>query len=176
MRDRLAAAGLAALTVGGCQEGGPPTATPDDSTYVQVMARLAFIRQRAGPAGSADTLRWADSARLSVLEDFGVDAEALERYATVHGDDPLHMARVWERVDAVVDEIAVRAARSEGPVDLGRDSTGPRGRDPPGAADPAGGTADTASGLEDDPAGGPDGGDPSDESRASSTRTETRAP
>lgn len=106
---------------------------PDDSVYVQVMARLAFIQQTVDRTRSDDTLRWADSARRAVLEAYGVDAEALERYAARYGDDPTYMGAVWARVGDALDHILVRAARTEGPLDLG-----------PGASEPPSTSPDTA--------------------------------
>lgn len=119
---RLAAAGLAALGWLGCVADGPVASSLDDSTYVEVMARLAFIRQQAESSRSPDTVRWADSSRLAVLDDYGVDGDALQRYAARHGGDPVRMGRLWEHVADLVDAFAVRAARSEGPVELGRDA------------------------------------------------------
>lgn len=123
----------------GCGERGPEPDVLDDSTYVQVMARLSYIRQVADRSGSPDSLRWADSARPAVLEDFGVGGEELERYAALHGDDPRHMTEVWERIGDVLDDILGRAARIGGPPDLGRgvlrppppaDSVGPDSAEP----------------------------------------------
>lgn len=131
-------AGLAALlALQACVEPSTRAAVPDDSVYVQVMARLTFIRQTAERSGTHDTLLWADSVRMAVLDAYGVDGAALERYAARYGGDPSHMEAIWARVGEVVDHIALRAARSEGPLDLG-----------PGAGAPLPGGEDETAGAD----------------------------
>lgn len=147
-RRRPSLAVVALLTALQACDG--PTAraqVPDDSVYVQVMARLAFIQQTVDRTRSDDTLRWADSTRRAVLETYGVDAEALERYAAHHGDDPTYTEAVWARVGDALDHILVRAARTEGPLDLG-----------PGASEPPSTSPDTAEAERDagEDAGGPE--------------------
>ncbi|WP_419948528.1 hypothetical protein [Candidatus Palauibacter sp.] len=86
---------LAASVVwGGC---GDPAGGLDDDTYVAVMARLNYARERY-----ANTVE-DDSARASVLDEFGVSGEQIESFTERHGRDPQRMARLWERIRREVD-------------------------------------------------------------------------
>lgn len=124
----LAAALAASLLLSGCGERDGGAAVPEDSVYVQAMARLVFIDDRWG-GGTGDGAR-ADSLRREVLEAFELDEEALERWALRRGTHPARMEAVWERIADLVDRFAVRAARGEDdPLELapGAEAGGPEG-------------------------------------------------
>ena len=89
----LLAAGVLA---GGC---GEPAGGLNDDTYVEVMARLNYARERY--ANTAED----DSARAAVLHEFGVSGEQITAFAERHGGDPQRMSRLWERIRREVEAL-----------------------------------------------------------------------
>ena len=89
--------------------GGPraPAGGLPDSTYVQVMARLALVDSAMAPSSYhfPDTLP-RDSARALVLRRFGVRDSALLSYADALGGEPDHMQEVWTRIRSLADSLA----------------------------------------------------------------------
>lgn len=71
----------------------------DDDTYVALMARLNYARERY--ANTAED----DSARAAVLDEFGVSGDQIEAFTERHGRDPQRMARLWERIRRDVDAL-----------------------------------------------------------------------
>ncbi len=95
--------------------GSPPTVEP--GVYIEVMARLSMAESRF-----LDSAR-ADSARRAVLEEYGVDPEALVTFSERYGGDVEFMTGLWRRIEAVVESL-----EAEGRVgDTLPDSTGPGG-------------------------------------------------
>ena len=86
----------AGVVWGGCGEraGGL-----DDDTYVALMARLNYARERYANT-AAD-----DSARAAALDEFGVSGEQIEAFTERHARDPQRMARLWERIRREVDAL-----------------------------------------------------------------------
>lgn len=89
--------------------GGPPAPAGvlPDSTYVQVMARLALVDSSLAPSGYhlPDSLP-RDSARALVLRRFGVRDSALLAYADSLGGRPDRMQEVWTRIRSLADTLA----------------------------------------------------------------------
>ena len=86
----------ASVVVAGC---GAPAGGLDDDTYVEVMARLNYARERY--ANTAED----DSARAAVLHEFGVSGEQIAAFAERHGSDPQRMNRLWERIRREVEAL-----------------------------------------------------------------------
>ena len=86
----------ASVLWGGCGEhaGGL-----DDDTYVALMARLNYARERY------ENTAQDDSARAAVLDAFGVSGAQIEAFTARHGRDPERMARLWERIRREVDAL-----------------------------------------------------------------------
>lgn len=117
---------LACTACAGPERTEPPVA---EETYVQVMARLAAVRDAASPGGdAAPTLPRdrADSLRSEILREHGVGRSDLREFARVTGDEPKRMRALWRRIESVADSL-----RREGwPRD-----TGSRGGAPGDSAD-----------------------------------------
>ena len=79
----------AAAAAGGC---GEPAGGLDDDTYVAVMARLNYARERYQNTAEDD------SARAAVLAEFGVSGGQIEAFTERHGDDPQRMSRLWDQI------------------------------------------------------------------------------
>ena len=84
----------ATAAVGGC---GEPAGGLDDDTYVAVMARLNYARERY-----ANTVE-DDSARAAVLAEFDISGGQIEAFTERHGDDPQRMSRLWDRIHREVE-------------------------------------------------------------------------
>lgn len=92
--------GLALLAAGVVAVGcGESAGGIDDDTYVEVMARLNYARERY--ANTAED----DSARVAVLHEFGVSGEQIAAFTERYGDDPQRMSRLWERIRREVEAL-----------------------------------------------------------------------
>lgn len=97
MRGLLATLVLA-LGVGFAAACGLPDEAADllsDSSYIEVMARLARVRAESTPRDSVRT----DSARRAVLAELGVDTSDLSGYAARYGEDAAHMMEIWTAIN-----------------------------------------------------------------------------
>lgn len=108
-----------------------------DSAYVEVMAHLSLVRERAPVLDSAT----ADSARAAILGEHGVTREDLEAYARRYGEDVERMRRIWEEIAERMDSLAAladprggqelpapREADTDRRSQAGADTAGPRRR------------------------------------------------
>ena len=108
--------GLALACVAGC---GGRTERPgglDDSTYVQVMARLALVDTALAPSDFhlPDSLP-RDSARQLVLRHWGVADTALLAYADALGGRPDRMQEIWTSIRELADSLAEDGWRPDRP-------------------------------------------------------------
>lgn len=106
-------AGLAAAC-GGART--PRAAGLTDSTYVEVMARLALLDSTLAPGDYhlPDSLP-PDSARSLVLGRWGVADSSLVSFAREVGSEPERMQGIWERIRVLADSLARRGWRPDGP-------------------------------------------------------------
>ncbi len=74
-----------------------------DSTYVEVMAQLAYVYVNVFDSAAAD------SARAVVLETFGVTFDQLRAYSERHGADPDKMLEVYQAISTRAESLAVAA-------------------------------------------------------------------
>ena len=111
---------LATLLVGPATGCGGRRATHaaslSDSTYVQVMARLALVDSTLSPADYhlPDSLP-PDSARSLVLGHWGVADSSLISFAEEVGSEPERMQEIWQRIRELADSLAARGWRPDRP-------------------------------------------------------------
>jgi len=111
---------LAALLAGLAAACGGRAATRaaglTDSTYVEVMARLALVDSTLAPADYQlpDSLP-PDSARSLVLERWGVADSSLVAFAEEVGSEPERMQGIWQRIRELADSLATRGWRPDRP-------------------------------------------------------------
>lgn len=111
------ALGFAVAPLGAGAACREPPARADllaDSVFVEVMARLAFLREEAKRRGAPVQAR-DDASRRAVLEEYGVTEDQLRRHAAERGRDPEHMQRTWEEVARMVDSLS-RAGTAREPA------------------------------------------------------------
>lgn len=123
-RARAVALGVVLGVAGGSPAGAtacrPPPAEADlltDSAYVEMMARLGFLRREAERRGAPPEAR-DDDARRAVLEEHGVTEDQLRRYAAERGRDPEHMQQIWERIAKKVDRLSRATSPGEPEPDV----------------------------------------------------------
>jgi len=97
LRPRLVSRSLliAGLTIGCSDVSGGL----DEETYVDVMARLSISRSH-----NVGTLA-DDSARASILAQFGLTGQELLDFAERFGDDVTRMDRLWDQIRDRVDSL-----------------------------------------------------------------------
>jgi hypothetical protein len=91
----ILAPALGASSAAACGNADGRDDVLSDSSYVEVMARLARVRSQFTPR---DSIR-GDSARRGVLAELEVDTSQLFEYAALYGEDAAHMMDIWTAIN-----------------------------------------------------------------------------
>jgi len=79
----------------------------DEDSYVEIMAQLS--------AAQADYIEpeRADSAKLALLDELGVDPDDLVAFSARYGDDIERMSELWRRISVRVDSLGEEEMREK---------------------------------------------------------------
>lgn len=106
---------LALIVLACTSELEPPAQrenTISTAVFTRTMTALAIARAETHPDTAAFEAR-----REAILENHGVSADDLRRFARSHGDDDDVMMRVYDRMRAAIDSLYGRPGTRRAPAD-----------------------------------------------------------